>query len=309
MNLKPIINPAGSDGQIQYNNNGVFGGEASLSWDDANNRLGINEASPGAQVHIQTSGTGIIGLLLKATASQTADMLRITDSSDNVRITANKDGQITLESSSAQITLTDTAQGGGGNQNAKLKFDDGGNNSLDLSTGLASDANKITLSPRTNVAMTLLGSGQVGVGVTSPAETLQVDDAIAISNDAEGSTARLTRRSTHETHTLTLGTTSDTTTISIPSGVRLLGVSMNVNTVVTDDAGDDTWSAAFIAGSTTTIVTGAAAAQNTKVDFIVPDEKTTAVAQIQFTPQGGSFSAGVIEIVAYYEELTSLANV
>ena len=151
--------------------------------------------------------------------------------------------------------------------------------------------------------------GNVGIGTTSPNEPLQVDDAISLSNDSEGSTARITQRSTHETHTLTLGATSDTTTISIPSGARLLGVSMNVNTAVTDDAGDDTWSAAFVTGSTTTIATAVAAAQDTKVNFIVPDETTSAVTQIRFTPNGGSFSAGVIEVVAYYEELTSLANV
>lgn len=140
-------------------------------------------------------------------------------------------------------------------------------------------------------------------------DVLTVSDGLwSLGNTAEGGTARINYKTTHETHTLTLGATSDTTAISIPSGARLLGVSMNVDTAVTDDAGDDTWSAAFITGSTTTIVTGAAAAQNTKVDFIVPDEKTTAVTEIQFTPNAGNFSAGVIEIVAYYEELISLAN-
>ena len=137
---------------------------------------------------------------------------------------------------------------------------------------------------------------------------VDIGDTISLSNSTEGGTGRLTRRTSHETHTLANAATSDTTTISIPSGARPLAVSMTVNTAVIDDGGDDTWSAAFITGATSIIVTAAAAAQNTKVNFIVPDETTTAVAQIRFTANGGNFTAGVIEIVAYYENLTSLAN-
>jgi hypothetical protein len=172
-----------------------------------------------------------------------------------------------------------------------------------------SDAGAGSAIPQTlTTKATITAAGDVGIGVT-PLEKLQVTDAIAVSSSAEGDTARLTTRTTHETHTLTLGTTSDTTTISIPAGALLLGVSFNVNTAVTDDAGDDTWSAAFITGSTATLATAAAAALNTKVDTLIVPEVATATTQIRFTPNGGNFSAGVIEIVAYYQELTSLANV
>lgn len=306
--LTPITNPGGSDAQVQYNNNGVFGGAAQLFWDDVNDRLGVNESSPGGMFHIQTSGIGVIGQIIKATASQTEDLFRITDSADGVLVVVDESGNV-----------------GFGTQNPFSKLDiQGGNltiqNGRFIRWSSASDVERASILVDTSdnlifnttsavtERMRIAASGNVGIGMV-PNEKLQVDDAIAISSDAEGSTARLTRRTTHETHTLSLATTSDTTTMSIPSGARLLGVSMNVNTAVTDDAGDDTWSAAFITGSTTTIVTGASAALDTKVDFIVPDEKTTAVAQIQFTPNAGSFSAGIIEIVAYYEELTSLADV
>lgn len=179
----------------------------------------------------------------------------------------------------------------------------------DTNTGIGKNAaDELSLiAGGANIA-NLLASGNFGIGMLAPAEKLQVDDAIALSNDTEGSTGRLTMRTSHETHTLAAAATSDTTTISIPSGARILAVSMTVNTTVVDDGGDDTWSAAFITGSTTTIVSGAAAAQNTKVDLIVPDEKASAIAEIRFTANGGSFSAGVIEIIAYYEDLTSLAN-
>ena len=152
-------------------------------------------------------------------------------------------------------------------------------------------------------------NGNVAIGHQIPEEKLHVDDAIAVSNNTEGSVARMAIRTTHETHTLTLGATSDTTTISVPSGALLLGASFNVDTAVTDTAGDDTWSAAFITGDTSSLASGAAAAQNTKIDTTLVPVKTTDVTQIQFTPQGGNFSAGIIEIVVYYIDFTSLDDV
>ena len=38
--------PGGSDGQVQYNNGGSFGGEAELYYDDVNNRLGVGTSVP-----------------------------------------------------------------------------------------------------------------------------------------------------------------------------------------------------------------------------------------------------------------------
>jgi len=145
--------------------------------------------------------------------------------------------------------------------------------------------------------------------ITMPDRDVDLGKCV-ISDNEEGSAARMTRQTSHEALVLS-GSPSDTTGISIPLGARLLGVSMNVNAAVVATAGDGTWSAAFTGGSTTTIATGVSSAQDQKVDFIVPDEKTTGtgLTQIRFTPHGGNFSAGTIEIVAYYEELTSLEDV
>lgn len=301
---------------------------------------------------LTTSGTGVIGQIIKATAGQTANLFEIRDSADDELFIVKANGQtgigiVPTGNHRLDVQATGSAVYAG--------FGDL------ISTGplfyLGSDGSTAFLKSRNNHPLTFYANdiewvridpdGKVGFNTTSFTAQIEVhtsgtgvigqiikatagqtanlqewqdssgailaviedDGATGIANGTEGGTARLTTRTSHETHTLTLGTTSDTTTISIPSGARLLAVSMTVNTAVTDDAGDDTWSAAFVTGSTTTIETGVAAAQNTKVNFMVPDEITTDVTQIQFTPQGGSFSAGVIEIVAYYEELTSLANV
>ena len=133
-------------------------------------------------------------------------------------------------------------------------------------------------------------------------------DRLSVVNTAEGGTGRFNILTAREVHTLAAAGTSDTTTLSIPSGARLLGASFNVDTAVSDDAGDDTWSAAFVTGSSTSLASGAAAAQNTKVDTQVVDELTTDVTQIRFTANGGNFDAGVIEVVVYYTTLTSLGD-
>ena len=153
------------------------------------------------------------------------------------------------------------------------------------------------------VRMTILSAGNVGIHTTNPQGTL------SISNITEGGTAAINVQTAHETHTLAGAGTSDTTTISIPAGATLLGVSFCVNTAVSDDGGNDTWSAAFVTGSTATLGTAEAAAQNTKVNTMIVPEISTNVCQIQFTANGGSFDGGVIEIVAYYLDLRSLANV
>ena len=137
--------------------------------------------------------------------------------------------------------------------------------------------------------------------------TTTISDNLAITNTAEGLVGNMATRTAHEVVTLS-GATKDTS-IAIPSGAILLGVSFTVNTAVVDSAGDDTWSAAYITGATTALASGAGAAQDTKVNKLVVPELASATTEIRFTPNGGNFSAGVIEIIAYYVDLTSLANV
>jgi len=145
-----------------------------------------------------------------------------------------------------------------------------------------------------------VGSGSVRVGSGSV-----VVDTFSIVNSDEGATGKMTIQTAREVITLT----SDTeTSIAIPSGAVLLGASFCVNTAVTDDGGDDTWSAAYKTGSTTALASGAAATKNTKVDTLIVPEVASDATEIEFTPNGGSFTAGVIEIVTYYYALTSLAS-
>ena len=49
-----------SDTQIQYNNGGSFGGASALTYDDANDRLGINVASPVRKLDVNSAGIDIV---------------------------------------------------------------------------------------------------------------------------------------------------------------------------------------------------------------------------------------------------------
>lgn len=51
--------PAGATGNIQFNNAGAFGGEANLFWDDTNNRLGVNTATPGTTLDLHSAADNV----------------------------------------------------------------------------------------------------------------------------------------------------------------------------------------------------------------------------------------------------------
>ncbi len=67
--------PGGSDGQIQYNNSSAFGGASLLTYDDVNDRVGINDSSPDAMLDIVAAAATEVGLIVEAAASQTANLI------------------------------------------------------------------------------------------------------------------------------------------------------------------------------------------------------------------------------------------
>jgi hypothetical protein len=56
--------PAGSTGQVQFNNAGAFGASANLFWDATNSRLGIGTTAPGRTLHV------VGDVLIRETAAQ-----------------------------------------------------------------------------------------------------------------------------------------------------------------------------------------------------------------------------------------------
>lgn len=70
--------PGGSDGQIQYNNGGAFGGATQLFYDDSNNRVGINSATP-------TEALDVIGSVKATDFNTTSDQ----NLKDNIKTIEN----------------------------------------------------------------------------------------------------------------------------------------------------------------------------------------------------------------------------
>ncbi len=170
-------------------------------------------------------------------------------------------------------------------------------NRQELETGIGGAADNLSLI-------------RVGVEVGRISATDSRFNDLAVANAAEGNVGKFTLASFEETHTLGAGSTSDTTTLSIPAGARLESCSLNVDTAVTDSAGDDTWGAAFVTGSTTTVAAvGTSPAQNTKVSLLFADEITTDVTQIRVTAQGGNFTGGVLQFVCWAWVLTPIGDV
>lgn len=104
---------------------------------------------------------------------------------------------------------------------------------------------------------------------------------------------------------------SVTISLTIPSGVRLVGAQLRVDSAL---ATGELWDAAYSGGSTTGITTGQAVAKNTKVNALfntnLATDITVSTTNIDITKNGGgSFTAqGSIRALVYYEALTTLGN-
>jgi hypothetical protein len=187
-----------------------------------------------------------------------------------------------------------------------LSYDDANGTASYRTDFAVSASGDLTITP-SGGDCNIAGRVGIGAGVASASVALQVANSYALSNSAEGNTGRLTYWSERALVTLTGAT--KVAGFSIAAGSMLLGASFTVNTTVSDDTADpDTWSAAFSGGDTATLATAAATAVNTKVNTLIVPAIAASTTDITFTPQGGAFDGGVIEVVVYFAQLLSLAN-
>jgi hypothetical protein len=99
--------PAGSDGQIQYNNGGVAGGTTNLFYDDGNHYVGIGTDTPVVLLHVSTSADNV-GRFQSSDANA---YIQVNDSNDSFYIGTDSQygyfgGQASLSTTNMAISLT-----------------------------------------------------------------------------------------------------------------------------------------------------------------------------------------------------------
>lgn len=106
------------------------------------------------------------------------------------------------------------------------------------------------------------------------------------------------------TASATLSGASTSIAVAVPSGAKITGCQLIVDTLITSAAATS-WAAAYSGGSTDGIASGMAFAVGTVVNSF-----TTAIlgsaANITITPDTGTFTAGKIRAIVYYEAFSNL---
>jgi hypothetical protein len=219
-----------------------------------------------------------------------ASLLNITTSSYNVAIGSlagryQANGTTVLAAASYSIYIGYNARG----------FDDSDNNSIVIGANAAGIGANTVVIGNADIVTTLLK----GTVVHNIAQTSSI-----VANSLGGYNRQLLEAT---------GTPSGTTTyfdiaVNVPSGCKLLGCQLRVDTALT--AGE-TWGAAYITGSTTVIAAaGQAVAKNTKVNKMHVDEITSATTKVRITRDAGNFTngVGVIRAIVYYETFTAMGT-
>ena len=184
--------PAGTDGQLQYNDGGVAGGAASLYYNDVNGYVGIGTSTPASRLHIY-GGRLVIdnvanaqsAIQINSAGGEKIVIYRPSNSNDLRIYTATAGDAFTLSQAGA-VGINDTNPGGFSSLNAKLVV--GGNQVINNnspllylrnnSSGNDSDFRFSSALRFTNGAGTefvkFAYDGSVGIGNTNPTAKLAV---------------------------------------------------------------------------------------------------------------------------------------
>ena len=160
-------NVAGSNGNLQYNNGGSMGGASALTFDDVNNRLGINQSSPQHRLDVAGSARFLNGDII---VDQNTDFRNSSDS-DNIFLTPVKGsgyGTALLNTRTDPLLLSSSADinidaSGAGVSTGKIYFDETGTNRAYLELGLVPrfhSMNHLTMSANNDIYLEAAG-GQI----------------------------------------------------------------------------------------------------------------------------------------------------
>jgi len=150
--------------------------------------------------------------------------------------------------------------------------------------GTAGDARFFFMGESSANKKSALGSGTISVVGTAGGYTRQLSEATA-----------------------TLSGASTTIQVNIPATSRIIGCQLRVDTAITSGDGATSWAAAYSGGASDAIASGQAFTKNTKVNSLVT-ATITSEADIVITPNSGTFNAGVIRAIVYYETFDTMAD-
>jgi hypothetical protein len=138
---------------------------------------------------------------------------------------------------------------------------------------------------------------------------VKIKEDSANSSETTGSGGGFARRIAEATSGALSGATG-TIAVNVPTGSRILGVQLRVDTAVTFSGTDTTWKAVYVNTPTTAITTGQAIAKSTKFSAVHPAyEITTGTVTITVQSDGSdTFTAGVIRAIVYYEDTITMAD-
>jgi hypothetical protein len=152
--------------------------------------VGINSTSPGAMLQVNTINTSTKGVIIKASSSQTANLMEVQDSTGTAVVTLDKDGIYKFQKPGTGDTIW---VGGNGAGYGSIGFNQSGvtyapnifgnNSSLCFNGGTSGLAFRIGNDFGAHGGIDFVGSGKVGINTSSPGASLQVS---AFSSSTKG---------------------------------------------------------------------------------------------------------------------------
>lgn len=179
--------PAGSDGEVQFNDSGSFTADDGLVWDNTNKRLGIGTNTPTDEVHVYKNSAGAVDLLVENpnTGASARARLRLKVGGTNL---FNVYG---VPTAGGQYTVFQAGGGGGfqisslGNQSYNVDFGGSGSNyRYDWKSNMVQLMRLDTYNGLT-VEKDLIVSGNVGVNQSNPQAKLDVNNSFRYTDGNE----------------------------------------------------------------------------------------------------------------------------
>ena len=143
--------PSGTEGQMLYNNAGAWTAFDGMYWDDTNSRLGIGTTSPTLPLTIDRTSNPAVGISVSGSIRGTLAAATAAGAYSTFATV----GDVILRSSTEDLILTAR------NASGSIRFGTG-----------ATDAEKVTI----------LNSGNVGIGTTAPGYTLDMNGGFRVGN-------------------------------------------------------------------------------------------------------------------------------